>query len=88
MQPFVKLYGHLDNATGQYVLSSRIQSITSSIINVGEFLGAVSSFVVGDHLGRRGGLFVSRACVIIGTILQVADTNIGCLIAGRLVLGM
>jgi MFS family permease len=88
MQPFIRLYGHYDPTKGIYVLSSRTQSITSSIINAGEFLGAISSFVIGDRLGRRGGLFVSSTCVIIGTTIQVADTHIGALIAGRLVLGM
>jgi MFS transporter, SP family, sugar:H+ symporter len=87
MQPFIRLYGHYDPTKGIYVLTSRTQSITSSIINAGEFLGAVSSFIIGDKLGRRGGLFVSSTCVIIGTTIQVADTHIGALVAGRLVLG-
>jgi len=87
MQPFIELYGHFDAVQGKYVLASRIESIITSIINVGEFLGAVSSFIVEDRLGRRGGLYVSSTCVIIGTVLQVSHSNIGILIAGRLVLG-
>jgi MFS transporter, SP family, sugar:H+ symporter len=87
MQPFVSIYGHYDAATGLYVLTSRIQSIITSIINVGEFVGAVSSFIVGDMLGRRTGLLVAMACVVLGTILQMAANLIGVLIAGRLVVG-
>ncbi|KAJ5627838.1 general substrate transporter [Penicillium lividum] len=87
MEPFIKAYGHYDSATGGYVLSASIQSLTTSIINVGEFVGAVSSFLVDDRIGRRGGLFVSSAFVVIGVIFQVAADNLGLLIVGRLALG-
>lgn len=87
MEPFDKLYGHYDASKAAYVLSSRVESIVTSIINVGEFVGAVSSFVLGDHLGRRRSLLVALSAVVVGVILQTASTGIGLLIAGRLVLG-
>ncbi|CAI7638585.1 unnamed protein product [Penicillium glandicola] len=87
MEPFIKAYGHYDSATGGYVLSSSIQSLTSSIINVGEIAGALSSFLVDDIIGRRGGLFVSSAFVVAGVIFQVAADNLALLIIGRLCLG-
>lgn len=88
MQPFLKLYGEWDPTKGQYFMSASQQSLTTSIINAGEFVGAVSAYFIGDKVGRRGGLFVSSACVIVGTIIQVASTHIASLIVGRLVLGM
>ncbi|KAJ5937820.1 general substrate transporter [Penicillium verhagenii] len=87
MEPFIKEYGHYDTATDAYVLSASMQSLTTSIINVGEFVGAVSSFMVGDRIGRRGGLFVSSAFVVAGVIFQVAANDLGLLIVGRLLLG-
>ncbi|KAJ6013841.1 sugar transporter [Penicillium herquei] len=87
MEPFLQDYGSFDNATGAYVLSSSIQSLTTSIINIGEFIGAVSSFMLDDKIGRRGGLFVSSACVLIGVIFQVSAPKIALLIVGRLFLG-
>jgi MFS family permease len=87
MEPFIKAYGHYDTSTGGYVLSSSIQSLTTSIINAGEFVGAISSFLIDNKFGRRGGLFVSSAFVVIGTIFQVAADNLGLLITGRLLLG-
>jgi hypothetical protein len=87
MEPFIKAYGHYDTTAGDYVLSSSIQSLTTSIINAGEFVGAISSFLVDNKFGRRGGLFVSSAFVVIGTIFQVAADNMGLLITGRLLLG-
>jgi len=87
MEPFIKEYGRYDSATGSYVLSASMQSLTTSIINVGELVGAVSSFVVDDRIGRRGGLFVSSAFVVVGVIFQVAADDLGLLIVGRLLLG-
>ncbi|PYH96660.1 general substrate transporter [Aspergillus ellipticus CBS 707.79] len=87
MEPFIKAYGHYDHATGGYILSSSIQSLTTSIINVGELVGAVSSYLVDDRIGRRGGLFVSSAFVVIGVVFQVAADNLALLIVGRLLLG-
>ncbi|KAJ5291302.1 general substrate transporter [Penicillium angulare] len=87
MDPFIKAYGHYDTHANAYVLSSRIQSITTSIINVGEFIGAASSFVIDDRIGRRGGMLFSSVFVVIGVIFQVSANNLGLLIAGRLILG-
>lgn len=87
MKPFIKEYGRYDSATGAYVLSASMQSLTTSIINVGELVGAVSSFIVDDRIGRRGGLFVSSAFVVVGVIFQVAADDLGLLIVGRLLLG-
>ncbi|KAJ5459614.1 general substrate transporter [Penicillium daleae] len=87
MEPFIKAYGHYDTTTGGYVLSSSMQSLTTSIINAGEFVGAISSFLIDNKFGRRGGLFVSSAFVVIGAIFQVAADNLGLLITGRLLLG-
>ncbi|OOF99286.1 hypothetical protein ASPCADRAFT_504730 [Aspergillus carbonarius ITEM 5010] len=87
MEPFIKAYGHYDNATGGYILSSSIQSLTTSIINVGELVGAVSSYLVNDRIGRRGGLFVSSTFVVLGVVFQVAADKLALLIVGRLLLG-
>ena len=88
MQPFLEIYGKYDPVKKIYFMSAAHQSLTSSIINAGEFVGAVSSYYLIDKLGRRGSLFVSSGTVVVGTIIQAASTHIGSLIAGRLVLGM
>jgi MFS family permease len=88
MQSFIKVYGHYNSTTDSYVLSSSIQSLTTSIINVGELLGAISSYLVDDRIGRRGGLFVSSAFVTAGVIFQVSADELGLLIVGRLLMGM
>jgi SP family sugar:H+ symporter-like MFS transporter len=87
MPEFVKYYGTFDSTKGTYVLSAKVESLVTSIINAGEFIGAISSSFIGDKIGRKGGLFVSSACVVVGVIFQVASTHEGTLIVGRLVLG-
>lgn len=87
MDQFVQDYGSLDAATGQKVVSASTQSLVTSIINVGEFVGALTASFISDHAGLRGGLLVACVIVTVGTTLQIAGTDIGLLIAGRLVLG-
>ncbi|CZR63733.1 related to MFS monosaccharide transporter [Phialocephala subalpina] len=87
MPKFLKDYGSLDPTTGTYIVSAGKQSLVTSIINAGEFLGAVSSYYIGSKIGRKGGLYVSSVCVVLGVIFQVSAPHEGLLIAGRLVLG-
>jgi SP family sugar:H+ symporter-like MFS transporter len=88
MPEFLKDYGSVNSATGKYMLSAGKQSLVTSIINAGEFLGAISSSFIGSKIGRKGGLYVSSVCVVVGVIFQVSAAHEGLLIAGRLVLGI
>jgi MFS family permease len=87
MPEFVNHYGEYDPVKQQMVVTSSRQSLVTSIINVGEFVGALCAFWIGQKLGMRGGLLLACVVVVIGTTLQVADTALGLLITGRLVLG-
>lgn len=66
MPAFLKGYGELNHKTGEYILSAKTQSLVTSMINVGEFIGAVSSYLIGDKLGRKGSLYVSSTAVVVG----------------------
>jgi SP family sugar:H+ symporter-like MFS transporter len=87
MPQFLSHYGSLDPATGKYGLSAKEESLVTSIINAGEFFGAIASTFIADKVGRKGGPYVSSTCVVIGIILQVDTIHEGSLITGRLVLG-
>jgi SP family sugar:H+ symporter-like MFS transporter len=69
------------------MLSSKVLSVVTSIINAGEFVGACSSFYLGDKLGLKKGLYISTFFIAIGVVLQVAGHNEASLICGRLFLG-
>jgi MFS transporter, SP family, sugar:H+ symporter len=87
MDQFVEHYGSYDSATGNNIITASTQSLVTSIINSGEFVGALTASLISDHTGLRGGLLIATVTVAIGTTLQIAGTYIGLLIVGRLVLG-
>lgn len=87
MQQFLKIFGTFDAATSEYAMTASRQSLSTSIINAGEFIGAASAFAISSRFGRRGGLFVSSGCVLVGVVMQAAATHLVVLILGRLVLG-
>ncbi|RDW89169.1 hypothetical protein BP6252_01201 [Coleophoma cylindrospora] len=87
MEAFLKVFGDYRASNDTWYMSSSTQSLITSIINVGELGGAITAYYVGDKLGRKGGLYVSSAAVILGTILQTTSTGIGELIAGRIAVG-
>ena len=88
IKSFLEQYGHFDAATDTYILSASTQSWITSIIVVGEFVGAASAYYVGDTIGRKKGLYISSSAVVIGTLLQTIPTYIGTLAVGRLLVGM
>ncbi|KFZ20703.1 hypothetical protein V502_03052 [Pseudogymnoascus sp. VKM F-4520 (FW-2644)] len=87
MQPFLSVYGHFDTKSMEYAVSSSTLSLITSIINVGEFVGATSAFWIGNKLGYKHGLYVSSTAVVVGAIFQVAGTVEATLIIGRLFTG-
>jgi len=80
MDEFNLHYGSYDAATGKKMVSAPTQSLVTSIINAGEFIGAATAFLISERIGLRGGLLASCVIVAIGTTLQVAVPDVGCLI--------
>lgn len=61
---------------------------TTSIIQAGEFVGALTAGPVGDYGGRRLGFLVATALVVLGATLQIIVTgSVPLLTVGRFVLG-
>lgn len=88
MAPFIRNFGGvLDPTTGKLALTASRESLVTSIIQVGELLGAASAWFVADKIGRKGGLYLTSTCVVIGTTLQISSNMVGTLIAGRIVVG-
>lgn len=77
-----------ERADGTYDLSSTDQSLVASIVQAGEFFGALAASFIGDFLGRRGSLQVAVGIVTIGAVLQmILVGSIPLLVVGRFVLG-
>ena len=89
MKRFVLDYGTTHNNAGDIALTTTFISLTSSIIYVGELLGALFAAPINDHFGRRGVFFCASFCIIGGAIAQVADQgSMGVIILGRILIGL
>ncbi len=59
-----------------------------SLYEIGCFFGALSTFVIGDFLGRRRTILLSSLVMIAGAIIQAASSTVGIMILGRIVSGL
>ncbi|KAI3483526.1 hypothetical protein L1887_53565 [Cichorium endivia] len=59
-----------------------------SLYEIGCFFGALSTFVIGDFLGRRRTILLSSLIMIAGAIIQAASSSVGVMILGRIVSGL
>lgn len=70
-----------------YNIQTWQKSLTTSILSVGTFFGALFGGSFADWVGRRIAIMSACAIFAVGVILQLASTNLGLLIAGRTVAG-
>ncbi|PWN32953.1 putative sugar transporter [Meira miltonrushii] len=59
-----------------------------SLYEIGCFFGALSTFIIGDYLGRRGTIIIGSMWMIVGAIIQAAASDVGTMIAGRIICGV
>ncbi|KAJ7726395.1 general substrate transporter [Mycena metata] len=88
MPDFIDRFGQFDAATGQMVLTSSRQSIITSLLSAGTFVGALAQAFTSDRFGRRGsilmwsGMFTLGVAVQTGTARSVLQLTIGRFVAG------
>ncbi|KAF3916233.1 hypothetical protein ABW21_db0200325 [Orbilia brochopaga] len=70
-----------------YNIQTWQKSLTTSILSAGTFFGALFGGGFADWVGRRIAIISACGIFIVGVILQVASTNLGLLVAGRVVAG-
>ncbi|KAI9756837.1 MAG: hypothetical protein M4579_003673 [Chaenotheca gracillima] len=61
--------------------------IVYAIYTIGNLVGSFAAGPATDYRGRRWGMFLGSAIIIIGTIVQATCTNIGGFMGGRFLLG-
>lgn len=71
-----------------FVLPSWMQSLITSILSAGTFIGALIAGDLADFFGRRTTIIAGCGIFIIGTILQTASTGYKLLVAGRAIAGI
>lgn len=90
MPYFIQEFENLDPDTTpeeDFVFSSWKKSLVTSILSAGTFFGSLIAGDLADYFGRRTTI-VAGCCVFIGgVVLQTASTEVGMLVAGRLIAG-
>ncbi|KAF2851187.1 high affinity glucose transporter RGT2 [Plenodomus tracheiphilus IPT5] len=83
---------HLDSRVvayrkDQFSISSRDQSLVTSILSAGTFFGAIIAGDLADFIGRRFTIILGCGIFTVGGILETASTGLGVMVAGRLIAG-
>ncbi|KAJ7784780.1 general substrate transporter [Mycena olivaceomarginata] len=87
MPDFIDRFGQLGD-DGKMFLSSSRQSIITSLLSAGTFVGALAQAFTSDRFGRRGsiliwsGIFTIGVAIQTGTVRSIAQLTIGRFVAG------
>ncbi|KAJ6541680.1 general substrate transporter [Mycena capillaripes] len=87
MPDFVDRFGQL-GSDGQMFLSTSRQSIITSLLSAGTFIGALAQAFTSDRFGRRGsiliwsGIFTIGVAIQTGTARSIVQLTIGRFVAG------
>ncbi|KZV66564.1 general substrate transporter [Peniophora sp. CONT] len=88
MPDFVQRFGEADG-NGGFVLSSSRQSIITSLLSAGTFVGALAQALTADRYGRKWSIFIWAAIFTIGTVIQTATIDsIAQISVGRFIAGL
>ncbi|KAL1993726.1 hypothetical protein VTN49DRAFT_2395 [Thermomyces lanuginosus] len=90
MPYFIQEFEHLDPDTtpkDKFVFASWKKSLVTSILSAGTFFGSLIAGDLADYFGRRTTIVAGCVVFIGGVVLQTASTEVGMLVAGRLIAG-
>ncbi|KAF2453534.1 general substrate transporter [Lineolata rhizophorae] len=89
MAGFLEVFGYEDpTQPGGYGLKTIVQTLMTSLMVMGGFLGAFAAGAIMDFLGRRSGLWVGSGLTLLGAILQMTVTSYAGLYVCRIILGL
>ncbi|KAF2733979.1 putative sugar transporter [Polyplosphaeria fusca] len=88
MGGFLQDFGYADPALpGGYGITTTMQQLITSLVSAGMFVTTFAAGYVTSKIGRKGGIWVGFAFMILSVTLQIAVINEGALYSGRLLLG-
>jgi len=88
MPDFVRRFGQ-ENADGSFTLSANRQSIITSLLSAGTFVGALGQAFTSDSMGRRGSILIWSAIFTVGVVIQTASSHsIVQISVGRFIAGL
>ncbi|KAF2455814.1 sugar transporter STL1 [Lineolata rhizophorae] len=65
-----------------------MQGTMTSIYNIGCFIGAMSTILTGDYLGRPRQIIVGSTVIAVGAVIQTASYSVAQMMVGRIVAGL
>lgn len=68
--------------------NSSLLGTISALYNIGGFLGSTAAFFYGSRLGRKRTILIGNGICLVGAIVQSATSNMGELVAGRIICGI
>uniref|UniRef100_A0A093VF32 Sugar transporter STL1 n=1 Tax=Talaromyces marneffei PM1 TaxID=1077442 RepID=A0A093VF32_TALMA len=68
--------------------SSNMQATMTSVYNLGCFVGAMSTILTGDILGRPRQVIVGSTVIAVGAVIQTASFSVAQMMVGRVVAGL
>ncbi|KAI0694412.1 general substrate transporter [Cytidiella melzeri] len=88
MPDFQARFGEIDS-DGNVFLSPSRQSIITSLLSAGTFVGALGQAFTSDSLGRRGSILLWSAIFTVGTAIQTGtSTSLAQITIGRFIAGL
>ncbi|KAG9203649.1 hypothetical protein G6514_002667 [Epicoccum nigrum] len=89
MPGFLKVFGFEDPSSSfGYGIDPTVQQLMTSLVNLGNFLSAISAGLFATYFGRKTGLWVACALNAIAVAVQLGSTSKSALYVGRLILGL
>ncbi|GAA5828528.1 hypothetical protein JCM11251_000836 [Rhodosporidiobolus azoricus] len=88
MPYFREHYGDYNGATGQYEISTATDSLITSILSAGTFVGALAAGPILGYFGRRVGLGLYLVLFAAGVAMQTAAYDVPLFSVGRVFAGL
>ncbi|EJD54351.1 general substrate transporter [Auricularia subglabra TFB-10046 SS5] len=90
MPDFIDRFGEFDASEGKMVLSPSRQSIITSLLSAGTFIGALAQAFTSDlRYGRKGSIFTWSTIFTIGVAIQTGtERSIAQITVGRFIAGL
>ncbi|KAJ7583602.1 general substrate transporter [Mycena floridula] len=89
MPDFIDHFGQPLGPNGAMVLTSSRQSIITSLLSAGTFVGALAQAFTSDRFGRRGSILIWSGIFTVGVVIQTAtNRSVAQLTIGRFVAGL